>query len=541
VHQRVNFSSLIPHLGQQRRVLLFSVLALSLTVWQPVFAAITPEKAAKQRWHRVTTPNFELITDLSEKNAVELVEQVEKFRQFVMIISPIGPDIQIRPVTIFATKRRASFEFFTNDSEWLNKMAGFFSDTVPATYATVKLKGRHLARNNLHVYYHEYVHYLAATSMTYDLPHWFNEGFADYLASTEFVGKKKVNYAKPMLGHLQKLYNSNWVHVRDILAERRGQYKSINRIRKTYAQGYYLTHYFYAENERRKSLLEFIDLRNNGVALNDASQQAFGMSLDELNTAVKKYVRTPDKMRYLSIELKKPLELKEFSVQQLEPADLLAEFGLYAWRSNHGADKANAWFKHALTLKPDHARALAGLAQTHLASNFDQAYNYLERAKQLAPNDPYVATVQGHVYRRLVNQNAKQENDPEKHQQYWRQAVQGYNTAINSGTINVEALLGAARLYTGHQPESKVVELLKFAYQFAPKNITVQNQLIQGLLRNQEADNADLIAGIVRNNPHMADAQRAKFEDWYQDLRQTYLVDQTESTQAMQPQAEPSE
>ena len=506
-----------------RTLILWVLLSLA---HQTTWAAITPEKIAKQTWHRVSTPNFELITDISKSNAVELAERVEKFRQFVGIISSMDPEIKFRPVTIFATKRKKNYELFTNQSDWLKKTTGFFSDTLPATYAVINLKGQHLARHNLHTYYHEYVHYLAATSISYDLPFWFSEGYADYLASIEFVGKKKINYAKPLIHHLEYINNSRWIPISEILAERRGQHGNINRIRKTYAQGYYLTHYFYADNQRRKNLFKFLNLRNAGTELELAAQQAFGMTLDELNTAVKSYVDSPREMRYLSIELKQPLELKDFTVHKLSPEELLTEFALFTLRSELGSDKANDWLQHALKINPQHAPALAGLAQTHLDQDLEKAQTYFEQANQLAPNDPYVATVKGHLYRQLLALKAEQTGDAEAKSDYWTQAVHGYNTAINSGILNVEALVGAAYLYTGRESDAKVVELLSFAYQYAPNNSAVQYSLIRALLRNQNAIEADQIATIIRNNPHSTRHQLENFEAWYQELRTAYLTEE---------------
>lgn len=514
------------------RLYLLVVLLLVGLCGTPVDAAISPEKAAKQTWHRITTPNFVLISDLSKSNALELAEQVEKFRQFIAIVTSVNDKLEIRPITIFATKRGTSFDFFSNEKNSLRKHTGFFNDTLPATYAVVKLRGRHLARNNLHTYFHEYVHYLAATSTSYDLPYWFSEGFAEYLASIEFIGKDKVNYGKPLHHHLQYIHNSRWVPVAEILAERRGEHKNPNRIRKTYSQGYYLTHYFYADDQRRKNLLEFINLRNGGMALEEAAERALGMSLDALNDEVKRYVNAPKKMRYLSITLAKSLTLEDFSVEELTPEALLTELAIFALRSYHGYDKANLWLQHALTINPKYAPALAGLAQTHLAKDIQQAKTYIDQAQALAPDDPYVATVKGHIYSGLFKFTSTEADEEATKTDYWTQAVRAYNQAINSGTINVEALVGASDLYYGRQSSDKIVELLQFAYQFAPNNSEVKQRLVWGLLHNQQFEEADYIADVIRNNPHHTDESLANFEKWFQTTKAKFQENQSPPTAA---------
>lgn len=515
-------------------------LVCTLLLWalfglahQNAISAVTPETVAKQTWHRVSTPNFELITDISKNNAVELAERVERFRQFISIISSFDSEITLRPVTIFATKRGKNYDFFTKQSDLLNKSTGFFNDTIPATYAVIHLKGRHLAQHNLRNYYHQYVHYLTATSTSYDLPYWFSEGFAIYLASIEFIGKNKVHYAKPLAQYRRFIKNSRWVPIGEILADRRGQHRSIHRIRKTHAQGYFLTHYFYADIERRKNLLKFINLRNSGTEIEIAAQQAFDITLEELNSAVKHYAYSPSRMRYLSIELNKSLELNDLTVHKLRPEELFTEFALFSLRTDLGSDKAITWFEHALEINPLYAPALAGLAQTYVDQDLEKALHYFEQANHLAPNDVYVATVKGHVYRQLLTHKTEQTSDTTQKAAYWRQAVQGYDTAINSSTGNVEALVGAAHLYTGRQPDELVIELLRFAYQFAPSNTAVQKHLIRALLRNQNTLQADLIANIIRNNPHYTQHQLENFEQWYQELRAVYL--RSEETQYASP------
>lgn len=521
------YQGLIPH----RRYLLIALILVGM-ISTPANAAMSPEKAAKQTWHRITTPNFVLITDISESNALELAEQIDRFRQFIAIVTSANDELQIRPITIFATKRGSSFDFFSNEKNSLRKMSGFFSDTLPATYAVVKLRGRHLARNNLQMYYHEYVHYLAATSTSYDLPYWFSEGFAEFLASIEFIGENKVNYGKPIQHHLQYIHNSRWVPVAEILAERRGEHKDLKRIRKTYSQGYYLTHYFYADDQRRKNLLEFINLRNDGMELEEAAERALGMSLDALNDEVRQYVNAPKKMRYLSITLAKSLKLEDFSVEELTPETLLTELAIFALRSHHGYDKADRWLRHALTINPEYAPALAGLAQTHLPKDIQQAKTYIDQAQALAPNDPYVATVKGHIYSGLFKFTSTEADEQATKTDYWTQAVRAYNQAINSGTINVEALVGASDLYYGRQSSDKIVELLQFAYQFAPNNGEVKQRFVWGLLHNQQFEDADYIADVIRNNPHHTDESLANFEKWFQTTKAKFQENQSPPTAA---------
>ena len=243
-----------------------------------------------------------------------------------------------------------------------------------------------------------------------------------------------------------------------------------------------------------------------------AVEAAFEMTIDELNLKLKRYLRGP--IYYTRITLKSPLKTEDITVRRLPPHEALYEVGEFLLQAGRSFKRSRPFFEKALELNPDYPDALAGLANTYLGQDTDRMEEYLSKARELQSNNPWVATIDGHMHLSLM----RKAKDNAVKDKLWNKAAKSYNLAINSGEINVEAITSAASMYADRNRWDKYYELSSIAYAIAPSNYNVRTQLIHAAVQNDKLDIAENVAKQVRLNHHMSTANIERFETWLSDL-----------------------
>lgn len=497
-----------------------AITVIFLLFYSSATAAVKPAKIAKQKWFQVTTENFVVIIDANKKVAHRVTQNLEKFRSLFALFNGGELPVTGRPVKVFITKRKGTYELMTANKKGLKKTQGFFHDTLNGNYAALRLQNS----SDMSTLFHEYTHYLVSNSQTDNLPYWYNEGLAEFLGKIEFKSDTEVHYGKVDVGHLNAIAQMHWASMEDIFTARHVDIKDPKRRYQTYSQGWLAVHYFKSTPEKRRQLNQYLKLVRVGTPEREALQQAVGMNFSQLNSALRAYSRK-GRLYYSKLTLIDPLTLSELDIKALSPAEISYQLGELFLQSQNAPAFAKAFFDQALTHDGEHIGALTGLANVIMNSQIDDNYSkallFIEQARQIDATDTFAATINGHINTGLMFQT----EDPLKRKQYRKKAIRSYNVAINSGVINLEAISAAANLYAGEGRWDKALELYTIAYEFAPSNYQARTSMIWALIANNDLEQAEKIAMRVRNNNHFSDKGLEAFEKWYAQVKAEYLSD----------------
>ncbi len=488
---------------------------LLITLFFTTFAVSTlqakseAESLSKKRWYRVDTPHFSIVTDSRKSTALKTAKYLEQFRQTFQMLTGTELQSPTRRIKLFATRKTKTYSILA-DSEVLNKTGGFFHDSTSGCFSLVNLGSQGF---NFGILFHEYTHYLHAQSRIANSPGWFREGIAQYLGTTDFRDKGEIHLGKPKIGHLRFLDATKWLSLRELLSISYVPFTEKNKVRKFYAQSWLLVHYLWTHEARIRQGEKFLQLISDGVSIDEAIPSAFNVTLEELEEALKEYARKWT-FRYSKFDFDISVEKGDFTAERLTRDAAAFEIGYFLTRHPGGYKKASSYFEHALSINPDSADALAGLASILSYNDFEKAKSYIEKAKSIDPDSPWVATISGHINSTLYRSETQESQKVLR----WNAAIRDYNIAIRDEDHGLVALASVANLYASKKQWEIYDRIVGAAMQLAPSNSTVRRQAIIANVMNGRKDSADFIAELVMSSTHATDESLKYFERWYSEL-----------------------
>ena len=494
-------------------LILFLVISIGFFSIENAQPKTSPKKVAKQTWHIVERPSFTLMTDAGEKRTKKMAHNLERFRLMFSHLTNAKLEHTVRPITIIASKREHTFAFIKGHSDALKRSTVFFKDSINGNYAGLKLFNyKYSEQTNLRALFHGYTYYASANLTKANSPYWYRKGFADYMSTLEFEDELTVNYGKPFHKNVRTLDNEKWVDLEQVLTTNYVASKHKKLRSQIFAQGWLLTHYLSQDSEKLRLKNRLFKLLNDGVEPVAAIEQSSGLSFSEFEKDLRKYSRR--KLNYQRISLSSPLKNKELAIRKLSKSEAVYRIGDFILQAGRGHLKARPYFEKALEIDPQYANAMAGLANTYLGKDIAKMTNLIDEAQSIEPDNPWAATVSGHLYSWKRNI----ENDKATKKIYWNKAIRNYNLALSSETINLEALLAAASLCWDVKKYDKYIELIELAYIAAPSNFEVQSKLIKAYLSNNQHNKAQSLATSLRKDSLISAKSISKFDDWYEEL-----------------------
>jgi len=329
-------------------------LCLLIVVSQPTTVT------AKDAWISVRTRNFLLVGNANEKDIRKVGLKLEQFREVFALLFPKLKFNTPVPTTVVVFKNDSSFAPFKPRSN----TSGYFQAGSDVNYIALTA----LQRNEeypLSVIFHEYTHLLVENTFK-DAPLWFNEGLAEYYSTCSISDDQKVVLGNPIPSHVFLLRDNTMLPLRTLLEvdEKSPHYNEAKKQGIFYAQSWALVHYMImGKVSRTEQLAKFVDLRRSKVPLDQAFQQAFKMSFDAMEKELRDYIK---KDRYNTFY--KQFE-KKLALDTASGATPLTE-----------------------------AETQAYLGDLLLHSHRKDAYDYLDRAVKLEPNNPMANASLGIAY-----------------------------------------------------------------------------------------------------------------------------------------------
>ena len=455
----------LPPAARYARGAMLKLRWLYIALCLPSLACVAP--VIDRTWVEVRTPNFVIWSAVDTAQTEELARELEEFIQIVGMFTTIGrfePRVLTR---IFLVPGLVPEVGLTS------KRLGFFLEGLRENRAIVRTSGSGGRAGQ--VLYHEYTHFLVHNRDATQYPAWFDEGFADLLATVEVDGKQ-VDVGKPDLDRIQSLVHLQWLPYGKIIEGEDHSSWSGERNALFYAQSWALVHYLHWGREDRsfpEDNTRYLRQVEEGRPAREAFEEAFDESLDRLDERIERYLRR--EMAYKRLTLKQPLPAAELTSRPLSREEVAVQLGAFAL--NTGSPSARAYFQEALTLNPDNPRALAGLGDTYkFAGEMDTARPLFERSVALDPGDPL-----NHLdYGEFLFDLAREASDPDDRSQLLEDARYHYlqAEALRPRMPETLAVRGATFLLDG-QDATRGIEPLEAAHALLPGSSYVKLPLAQ--------------------------------------------------------------
>jgi tetratricopeptide (TPR) repeat protein len=471
-------------------VLFCFLLALALSA-----SAIA--SASDSQWIEIQSPHFSVVTDAGEKRGRETAMRFEQMRAVfgtLMTKANVNLPIPLQIVAFRNSKELAQFAPLWNGKPVT--LAGLFQSGQDRSFIMLDMS----ADNPWSVVFHEYAHQLMNGNLAAPLDPWFEEGFAEYFSSIE-ADSKEVRVGKVPEYEYQVLQQDGMMKVTDLFRVRKNSptYNENGSHRTVfYAESGMVVHYLF-DNNLFSRLSAYLDLKiGRNVPVEDAIQQAFGLSAADFDKVLRSYVSSRAS-KFFAIPTPADIVSREYVARPLSAADsgaVLADIHLH---SRDYQEKAIAEFQQILNTEPNHAAACRGLSYAYLQKrDFARAGEYFRRAAQADSKDPRV-----HYYSALLM--SREGNFVDRSE--LPEMIKHLDTAIALDPTFADPymLLAFAQMQGGDAAKGLVT--MQKAVSLSPRNENYQFNLAQMYLNARAPDSAiTILRELTRSgNPEVAE------------------------------------
>jgi tetratricopeptide (TPR) repeat protein len=468
-------------------------LAFLLTV---SFCATPAIFAGEAQWVEVRSPNFSVVTDAGEKRGREVAMRFEQMRGVfgaLMTKANVNLPVPLQIVAFRNTKEMRQVAPLFNGKP--TEVAGLFQGGSDRSFIMLDMS----VENPWVVVFHEYAHQLMNGNVQGGLAPWFEEGFAVYFSSIE-VDSKEARVGRIPNDDYLILRQMGMMKIAELFRVRQNSqtYNESGNHRTTfYAESGMLMHYIY-DNQLLPKVATYLDLtENKHMPVEEAIQQAFGMSSAQFDKALRDYVSS-GRYKYYPIPTPASISEKNYTATPLTAAAgsaVLADIHLH---SRGYQEQAINEFQDILKSDPRNAAACRGLGYAYLQKqDFAQAAQFFKQASQLDSKDPRV-----HYYNALLMARESGFSDGAD-----LPAMTGEletSIGLDPNFADSYALLAFAQSTSGDP--AKALLTMRKAIMISPRNEEYRFNLANLYLANRQPDQAIAVLQSLRavDNPQLA-------------------------------------
>ena len=350
----------------------------------------TTAKAEKlsSDWKRVTSGDLIAVGNAPEKELRGALWALEDFR---FALRHVFPKLRVTsevPTIIVVFKGNSSFHRFKPRDERgriRDFVGGYFQAHADVNYMVMPAS----AHGTLSTLFHEYTHYVVHRNLS-SVPAWLNEGLAEFYSTfrSDYSDGRGLIGAPPEYP-LALIRRGPMLPLREMLSNQGASriFREERRISMFYAQSWALVHYLHMA----RWATGFADLNTYLRALesgsvDDAVKNAFGVTLQELESELHGYVRQsefsgvllPKRPQQEAAELA-AARMLESEARYLQ-GDLLVRVG--------AEEEAEQELKRALADDPSHSGAQVSLGRARVQQErVDEGIAILEAAAARDPSN----------------------------------------------------------------------------------------------------------------------------------------------------------
>jgi tetratricopeptide (TPR) repeat protein len=495
--------------------------------------------AAEPSWMRVNSAHFSVLTNAGEKNGRDVILRFEQMRSvFAQLLSKTKVNMPV-PLDIIAVKSDEEYARMAPMRQGKPISApGFFLAGEDRDYIVLDLS----AQDSWRAVAHPFAHLL----LNFNYPPtqgWFDEGFAEYFSSITMDNRQvllggdpeasfpwrddlldtRVQFQNPPKSLAELLNVPVWLSIPDLFNTRHdtSTYQEGTHHTLFYAESWMVMHYLISQNKLSETGAYFNAVEIKKVPVDQAIQQAYGVSAAQFEEGVKNYFHSllplpqaegtrgqagspkTGVQLYQSYNLLGPTDVGG-SVQPVpenEAKSLIAEMEL---RIPERRDQA---VKELAPIVADEKRnnsvAHRALAFAHMQrKEFDMASEELDTAAELDNRDPWVR-----FYRALSK--------------YWQgrdgRSFPGLSNMIQDLRVVLDwspdlaegyNMLALARLEGGGV--NSALESMRAAIALSPRNTEYLLGLAQIYMAGKKWDDATALLERLKNSPNVKVAQQAR-------------------------------
>ena len=522
-----------------RRICFTSRLLVSFLFCASVVCLAAPARTKEPKWLRVSSAHFSVLTDAGDDKGREVITRIEQMRD---VFAQLFRKTKLRlpqPMDVIALR---------SDEEYIRvaplrqgkpiSAPGCFLSGEDRNFIVLDLA----AEDSWRAASREFARLL----LNFNYPptqDWFDEGFAQYFSSLRLVGNQaqiggdpiqnlpwerqlpgQASAASNAAKSFVELLGQPWLPMADLFMMRA---TSSGYPPMFYAQSWMVMHYLLNQNKLSEAGTYFGLVEIQKLPVEQAIQQAFGVTAAQFEQAVKDYFHsrswsplTPANTKVANAttsagsayQVLAVLEAGQVgsSVVDVTDAQAQALVAEVMVRLPEHRDQGEKDLQAVIgDPKTDNAIAHRGLAWAYLQKKeFDQANEELARAMELDSRDPWVR-----YYMALVKFKAAQTN---------RKPIQGVSNMIqdlvavvdwNPDFAEAHNMLAMGRLAGGGVHAA--TDSIKVAIQLSPRNEQYLLNLAQINLAGKKWDDATALLEPLKNslNPEIAKAARKSLAD----------------------------
>jgi len=452
--------------------------------------------SSEPQWVEVRSPNFSVVTDAGEKRGRDVALHFEQMRSvFGTLMTKANVNLPV-PLQIVAFRNTKEMRQFS--PLWKGKpteVAGLFQGGEDRSFIMLDMS----TDNPWSVVFHEYAHQLMNGNHVGRTDPWFEEGFAEYFASIEMDNKEARVGKIPELTY-RVLQQDGMMHVVDLFRVQQYSktYNESGDHRNTfYAESSLVVHYLYDNLLIPKLAIYFGIYQDQKKPVEQAIQQAFGMSPEQFDKVLQNYLRS-GRFRYYPIPTPAAVVPAQFTVTAMPLADAKAVLADIHLHSPDYQEKALAELQEVLQMQPGNAAALRGMGYLYLQRHdLDHAAEYFRQASEHDSKDPRV-----HYYNAMLLNRSSDLAGTDRMAAMTKECEAAI--ALDPKLADAYALLGFAQFSSGER--EKALEAMKKAVELSPRNEAYQFNLANFYMMNRNMDEAaKIFRDLARsNNPEIA-------------------------------------
>jgi Flp pilus assembly protein TadD len=465
--------------------------------------------AGDAQWVEIRSPNFSVITDAGDKRGRDVALHFEQMRSVfgtLMTKAHVNLPVPLQIVAFRNSKEMRQVAPVFNGKP--TELAGLFQGGEDRSFIMLDMS----VENPWSVVFHEYAHQLMNGNLSVRTDPWFEEGFAEYFSSIE-VDNKEARVGKIPEQTYQILQQMGTMRLSDLFRVRQysktynesGDHRNV-----FYAESGLLVHYLY-DNQMVAKLAAYFDAElNQKKTVEEATQQAFGMTTEQFDKVLRNYLSS-GRFRYYPIPTPAGIVTAQFTEKPVSMADAQALLADMDAHSPDHHDRALDEFQAVLKMDPDNASALRGAGYAYLQrQDFEHATEYFQRAAAHDSKDPRV-----HYYNALLMNRAGGFVNGPKSDEMKKELEAAI--ALDPKLADAYSLLAYAQAFSG-EPEKGLATMQK-AVELSPRNETYQINLANIYMVNHKVDEAiallrTLAASETPGISNQANAVLAQAEDF---------------------------
>jgi tetratricopeptide (TPR) repeat protein len=452
--------------------------------------------AGDPQWVEVRSPNFSVITDAGDKRGRDVALHFEQMRSVfggLMAKANVNLSVPLQIVAFRSAKeiRQVAPVFNGKPVE----VAGLFQGGEDRSFILLDMS----VDNPWVVVFHEYAHRLMNSNLSGSTDPWFEEGFAEFFSSIE-VDNKEAHVGKIPGDTYRILQQTGMMRVADLFRVQHNSktYNESGDHRTTfYAESSLVVHYLFDTQLTSKLDAYFAAFIDQKKPVEQAIQQAFGMTPEQFDKALRNYLSS-GRYKYYSIPTPPSIVAAQFVETAVSLADARAVIADIDAHSPDHRDRALGEFEDVLKMDPDNASALRGVGYAYLQrQDYGHAREYFQRAAERDSKDPRV-----HYYNALLMNRESGLMNGATSEEMKRELETAI--ALDPKLADAYSLLAFAQAFSG-EPE-KGLTTMKKAVELSPRNEIYQINLANIYMRNRKVDEAVYVLRIlaVSENPQVA-------------------------------------